>query len=86
MSDAVLNIAGHAVSPLHYINGERVGSVETFELFSPIDQRVLGLIAQATPEQVASAVTAASAAFPAWSQLTAAVRRDYLHAFAAEIG
>ena len=86
MSDAVLIIAGHAVSPLHYINGERVGSAETFQLFSPIDQRVLGQIAQATPEQVASAVTAASAAFPAWSQLTEAVRRDYLHAFAAEIG
>ena len=86
MTDATLNVAGQAVSPLHYINGERVASSETFELFSPIDRRVLGQIAQATPEQVASAVTAASAAFPAWSQLTAAVRRDYLHAFATEIG
>ena len=81
-----IDVAGHAVSPLHYINGERIDSAETFELFSPIDQRVLGQIAHASPEQVASAVTAASAAFPAWSQLTAAVRRDYLHAFAAEIG
>ncbi len=86
MNHAALDVAGHAVSPLHYINGERVGSRETFELFSPIDQRVLGQIAQATPEQVANAVTAASNAFPAWSKLTAAVRRDYLHAFAAEIG
>ena len=86
LTTSFIAVGDHHVSVDHYINGERVGSPETFELFSPIDQRVLGRIAQGTPEQVASAVTAASDAFPAWSQLTAAVRRDYLHVFAAEIG
>jgi acyl-CoA reductase-like NAD-dependent aldehyde dehydrogenase len=86
VNNVTLNVAGHAVSPLHYINGERIGSPQTFSLFSPIDQRVLGEVGQATPEQVAGAVAAASAAFPAWSRLSAAARRDYLHAFAAEIG
>ena len=41
MSTALLDMAGIAVSPDHYIGGQRVASTETFELFSPIDQRLL---------------------------------------------
>ena len=79
-------IGKHAVSPFHYINGERVASSESFEVFSPIDCRVLGNVALGLPEHVDAAVAAAQSAFQAWSALSAATRRDYLHAFAAEIG
>ncbi len=81
-----ISIGEHHVSPLHYINGERVESTESFEVFSPIDQRVLGNVALGLPVQVDAAVGAAQRAFPAWSALSPAIRRDYLHAFAAEIG
>ncbi len=80
-----LAIAGIAVSPHHYIDGRRVASPETFELFSPIDGSPLGRIAEGLPEHVDAAVTAARRAFPAWSALSAAARRDHLHRFAAEI-
>lgn len=79
-------IGAHTVSPLHYINGERIGSTQSFAVFSPIDQRVLGDVALGLPEHVDAAVVAAQHAFPAWSALSAPTRRDYLHAFAAEIG
>ena len=81
-----ISIGEHRVSTLHYINGERVASSETFDLFSPIDGRALGEVAQGSVQQVHDAVSAAARAFPAWSALSAATRRDYLHAFAAEIG
>ena len=81
-----ITVGAHAVSPLHYINGERVASSESFEVFSPIDKRVLGNVALGLPEHVDAAVAAAQHAFPVWSAFPAATRRDYLHAFAAEIG
>lgn len=81
-----ISIDEHRVSPLHYINGERATSSESFEVFSPIDRRVLGNVALGLPEHVDAAIAAAQRAFPAWSALSAATRRDYLHAFAAEIG
>jgi acyl-CoA reductase-like NAD-dependent aldehyde dehydrogenase len=84
--NALLQVDGHAVSPDHYINGQRVAGVEKFELRSPIDQRVLGQICEADSAQVSDAVAAASAAFPAWAALTAAQRQPYLDRFAAQIG
>lgn len=81
-----LQIAGFAVSPDHYIDGQRVPSKETFELFSPIDQRLLGRVCEGTSEHVEAAIQAAQRAFPAWSRLTAAERKPYLDRFAAEIG
>jgi acyl-CoA reductase-like NAD-dependent aldehyde dehydrogenase len=81
-----ISVLGHTISALHYINGARVNSAESFEVFSPIDQTVLGRVAQASPAQVHDAVGAAAAAFPGWSSLSAVQRRDVLHAFAAEIG
>ena len=86
MSLPVLDIAGVAVSPDHYIDGRRVPSAESFELACPIDQRVLGRVAQATDAQVDDAVAAAQRAFPAWSALTAAQRKPMLERFAQEIG
>jgi acyl-CoA reductase-like NAD-dependent aldehyde dehydrogenase len=84
--NSMLELHGTTVSPAHYINGQRVASVEGFELRSPIDQRVLGRISEASSAPVANAVAAASAAFPAWAGLTAAQRKPYLDRFAAEIG
>jgi acyl-CoA reductase-like NAD-dependent aldehyde dehydrogenase len=84
--NALLHIDGTAVSPDHYINGQRMASADSFELRSPIDQRVLGRISEAGSAQVFGAVSAASAAFPAWAALTAAQRQPYLDRFAAEIG
>src|SRR5258706_7775795 len=81
-----LDVAGVAVSPHHFIGGRRVASAQTFELRSPIDQRMLGHVDEAGAEQVDAAITAASAAFPAWAALTAAQRKPYLHRFAEEIG
>ncbi|XAH22654.1 aldehyde dehydrogenase family protein [Xylophilus sp. GW821-FHT01B05] len=85
MHDALLDVAGIAVSPLHYIDGQRVPSTETFELRSPIDQRLLGHVAEGLPAHVDAAIEAAQRAFPAWSALTAAERQPLLHRFAQEI-
>ncbi|KTT70419.1 aldehyde dehydrogenase family protein [Sphingomonas endophytica] len=79
-------LEGVEINSSHYINGERVGSDETFEVFSPIDQRKLGHVAQASTEQVGDAVSAALAAFPAWAALGAEGRKPYLDRFAEEIG
>ena len=85
MSDQI-DIEGGAVSTRHYIDGQRVGSAETFELFSPIDQRVLGQVASGGPREVDQAVTAATRAFPAWAALGAEGRLPFLERFAEEIG
>jgi 5-carboxymethyl-2-hydroxymuconic-semialdehyde dehydrogenase len=82
----VIDIAGIPVSPDHYIGGRRIASQETFELSSPIDQKMLGRISQGTDEQVDAAIEAALEAFPSWSALGAAERKPFLDRFAAEIG
>jgi acyl-CoA reductase-like NAD-dependent aldehyde dehydrogenase len=81
-----LNIAGHDVSPEHYIDGRRVASASGFDLFCPIDQSLLGRVCEAGEAEVDAAVQAAQAAFPAWSALTAAERKACLDRFADEIG
>ena len=86
MTSQLLDVAGIAVSPDHYIDGRRGGSAQSFELFCPIDQRVLGRMAEAGPEQVDAAISAAQKAFPAWSALSAAERKPCLDRFAQEIG
>jgi 5-carboxymethyl-2-hydroxymuconic-semialdehyde dehydrogenase len=86
MTSQLLDVAGIAVSPDHYIDGRRVGSEQSFELFCPIDQRILGRMAEAGPEQVDAAISAAQKAFPAWSALSAAERKPCLDRFAQEIG
>lgn len=82
----MIAIDGYSISPLHYIGGQRVDSSNSFEVFSPIDRRPLGQVAEASPEQVEQAVTAALAVFPAWAALGAAGRKPYLDRFAEEIG
>ncbi len=82
----MLDVAGVAVSPDHYIDGRRVAADETFELASPIDQRLLGRVSEGSDAHVDAAIRAAARAFPAWSALTAAQRKPLLDRFAAELG
>jgi len=81
-----IDIDGHTISGEHYFNGRRQGSAQTFEVFSPVDGRVLGHVAEASSDQVAAAVAAGLVAFPAWAALGAAGRKPYLDRFAEEIG
>ncbi len=86
MTSPIIEVAGFPVSPDHYINGQRVASSSRFELFSPIDQRLLGEVCEGGEAEVQAAIAAAQQAFPAWSALTAAERKPYLDRFADEIG
>lgn len=86
MASDLLNIDGIAVSPDHYIDGQRIASTESFELCSPIDQRHLGQVSEGLAGHVDAAIAAAARAFPAWSALTAVERKPYLDRFAADIG
>ncbi len=62
----------------NYINAEWV-SGETFEDRNPADtDRLIGLFVKGTARQVAEAVEAAQAAFPAWSSLQGPARGHYL--------
>ena len=81
-----IRIGAVEVSPDHYIDGRRVASDERFELRCPMDQRVLGHVAEGSDGHVEAAIAAAQRAFPAWSALTAAECLPLLERFAAEIG
>lgn len=85
MADMIY-LDGHAISPDHFINGERVASSESFETFCPVDQKLIGRISAGLDEHVDAAVGAAVAAFPAWAALGAEGRLPYLERFAEEIG
>jgi acyl-CoA reductase-like NAD-dependent aldehyde dehydrogenase len=61
---------GHVVvSGDHFIDGRRVASPDTFEVHSPIDGALLGMVSSAGPDEVALAVDAAARAFPSWAAL-----------------
>ena len=86
MTSPLLDVAGVPISPDHYIDGGRVASAEHFDLFSPIDQRLLGRVAEGLPVHVEAAIAAAQRAFVPWSAMTAAERKPCLDRFAEEIG
>ena len=86
MTTDLLDVAGVAVSPDHYIGGRRVASAASFALHSPIDQRLLGHVGEASAGDVDEAIRAAQAAFSAWAAMSAAERQPLLDKFAAEIG
>ena len=75
---ATATVAGVAVSPDHYIGGERVGSAETFENISPIDESHLADVARGGRDEVDAAVRAAQDAFPGWADLGPQGRGEYL--------
>lgn len=77
------DVEGVAVSPDHYIGGQRVSSPETFETRSPMNwSLVLGHMARGDAQTADRALAAASEAFPAWAALTPAERGAYLHRLA----
>jgi betaine-aldehyde dehydrogenase/5-carboxymethyl-2-hydroxymuconic-semialdehyde dehydrogenase len=75
-------VAGVAVSPDHFIGGERVPSDDRFEDRSPIDEQVLAEIARGGEREVELAVQAAARAFPGWAALDVADRAGYLQRLA----
>ena len=82
---ALIDIDGIQVSADHFIDGQRVSSSERFADHSPIDGRLIGLIAAGLPQHCDAALDAARAAFPAWAALGPVNRARHLHAFAEEI-
>ncbi|MCX4767770.1 aldehyde dehydrogenase [Streptomyces sp. NBC_01275] len=82
MTEHTLTVAGVAVDARHWIGGRRVASAETFTDVSPIDGHTIGEIARGTAVEVAAAVAAAKAAFPAWAGTSRAERARILHAVA----
>ncbi|MCX6485877.1 MAG: aldehyde dehydrogenase [Rhodoluna sp.] len=77
-----IEIAGAKIDTRHFINGERVSSVETFRNTSPIDGSFLGEISSGTEIEVNAAVAAAKAAFPSWWKLGPKGRGALLHKLA----
>jgi betaine-aldehyde dehydrogenase/5-carboxymethyl-2-hydroxymuconic-semialdehyde dehydrogenase len=81
--DTRIDIAGHSVSPDHYIGGRRVSSPETFETRCPFDWSwKLADVARGDAATAAQAAEAATRAFPAWAALSATERGTYLHRLA----
>ena len=81
--DTRIDIAGHSVSPDHYIGGRRVASPETFETRCPFNWSwKLADVARGDAGTAALAAEAATAAFPAWAALSAGERGAYLHRLA----
>ncbi|PID62885.1 MAG: aldehyde dehydrogenase [Gammaproteobacteria bacterium] len=64
------------------INGKGVDSASTFDVLNPADKSVLAAAPKASTAQLDEAVAAAKAAFPAWSALSYAERREKLMALA----
>jgi len=75
-------IAGVAVSPDHFIGGERVESDERFDVLSPIDESVLAEVARGGEREAELAARAAEAAFPAWAALGPSGRAAHLRRLA----
>ena len=68
---------------LHYVGGDwcRSKSAESVNVFNPATSEVLASVRLADRDDVASAVAAASAAFPAWRQTPPQSRIQYLFHF-----
>ena len=64
------------------IDGEPVGSNDTFEVYNPATDEVVANAPSATREQVEHAVAAAKAAQPAWAALSWEERSAYVTAYA----
>jgi len=72
-----------SVATGHFINGERVDSVATFEDRSPLDWHMkLADVARGGEREARDAVTAAVDAFEGWSSRSATERQIYLHRLA----
>ncbi|MBL8486802.1 MAG: 2-hydroxymuconic semialdehyde dehydrogenase, partial [Rhodocyclaceae bacterium] len=71
---------------LNFINGEFVGAGKDFDKRSPLTNRVIATVAEATKAEVDAAVLAARAALDGpWGKMTVVERVDMLYAVANEI-
>lgn len=77
-----VTIHDYSVDTRHFIGGERVSSVDTFDNYSPIDGQTLGSIHRGGALEVDQAVQAARAIFPSWSALGPGGRGDILRRLA----
>jgi aminomuconate-semialdehyde/2-hydroxymuconate-6-semialdehyde dehydrogenase len=80
--DHRVNIAGVTVDTRHFIDNERVSSIETFAAHSAIDESLLGHVARGGATEVNAAVAVAKAALPAWAALGPQGRLPYLERLA----
>jgi aldehyde dehydrogenase (NAD+) len=69
----------------HFINGAFTAPGALFDTTNPARNEVLAQVTQGTEQDIAAAVAAARAAFPAWSGLPGAARARYLYAIARQI-
>lgn len=70
----------------HFINGEwTLGSGETFDNTTPLDQSYLGKVAAASVDDVNAACEAAAAAAAGWAATPGAERRKILHRLGDEL-
>lgn len=69
---------------LNHINGEARPALDgtTFEIISPVDLKPLANVAHGKKADVAEAVAAAKAAFPAWAVMDGTDRKKLLHRIA----
>jgi betaine-aldehyde dehydrogenase/5-carboxymethyl-2-hydroxymuconic-semialdehyde dehydrogenase len=77
-TESVATVAGVEVSTDHFINGERVASVNRFDDISPITGEVIARVSAGGPEEAAAAIAAARNAFDAWAALGPDGRRPFL--------
>jgi len=70
------------VSGDHFIDGRRLSSSDTFDVYSPIDGARLGAVSSGGQDEVALAVDAAARAFPSWGALGPAGRGHILRRLA----
>lgn len=66
---------------LNHIGGQSMPAItgETFETISPVDLSPLANVAKGGAKDIDAAVAAAKTAFPAWSKMPGAKRRQILH-------
>ena len=78
-----VEISEVAVSPDHYIGGQRITSNKSFEVRSPLDwDWKLADVARGDALTADQAITSAVDAFPSWTDLGPKGRAEYLHRLA----
>ena len=80
VQDPWADYRNHPIEGRLFINGEFVNakSGKTFDVINPATEKHSATVQEAGVEDVDDAVAAAKAAFPAWSELSAGERGQYL--------
>jgi len=66
----------------HLVNGQDLGSAQTFEARSPVDDSLICNVASGGAAEIDAAAQAAKAAFPEWAAISGEKRKKILHAIA----